>query len=290
MSNTGPKTRSTTSGDPSMDAVLEKLGNIETEQKALRDFFGKKFDDLKKELLDTMINKINEVKESFDKELQEVKDKYEELKTDVQHLQEITDREPIEDMDRTVIVTNLKDNGMTLERRVDDMITTLGFTMPHDVSVSQVKRLPGRGGNTGIVKVAFDSLDSKIKVLRTKKELKKSPEYTKCWMRSSKSHIERISEMNFKTLLDLVQGGDKYKITGNGKIVSQDEGDTGGATGGTTGGAPAGRGNFAGRGWGQGRGGPGRGPGRGGPGRGSERGDVSIRDLNPRDPNRPDTY
>jgi hypothetical protein len=186
-----------------------------------------------------------------------------------------------------VVVTNLKDDGMTLDDRVSDLVGTLGFQIPTDVAISQVKRLQGRNGKPGLVKVAFDSLESKIKVLKAKRSLKAKPQYSNCWMRSSKSHAERVTELNFQALLDLIPEGDQYKLTSNGKLVHQDDLDPGGADGGGVGGATYhSGGSFRGRGnQGRGRGGPRRGMRRN-----NWRGDYSINDLNPRNPNRPDMY
>ena len=82
----------------------------------------------------------------------------------------------------------------------------------------QVKRLAGRNEKPGLVKVALDTTDSKIKVLKAKKKLQCISEYKNVWIRSSKSHAERIQEQNIKQLLQLIPGGQQLKLTSNGKV------------------------------------------------------------------------
>ena len=40
-------------------------------------------------------------------------------------------------------------------------------------------------------------------------------------MRSAKSHAERTNKQKFKTLLNIIPGGNDYKITANGKIMKK---------------------------------------------------------------------
>ena len=273
-----------------MDQVLEKLTNIEREQHVIKTMIDSKIDGLKHELVDTINRKIDETKESFQKEMKHLHDECDDLRSKIKDLEGIVRKEPVEDTDKTVIVYNLKDNGKSVGERVDELLRYLGVS--EEIPVAQVKRIPGRNGKTGIVKVAFNSLEAKISVLREKRKLKDSPEYSKVWMKSSRPYGERIAEINFKLILDGMQDGDKYTVTSNGKIVRRDEltrpsanqvGTTGdvqtatvqaAAARGTPRGSPIGRAHlYRGRGV------------RGGRGQ-----SYSINELNPRDPNRPDMY
>ena len=345
MSSIGTKTRSQSSAVPaentsaesaknvsasaelaknmSMDLVLEKLNGIENEQKALRQTMNDKFESLKKDLLENITKSINDMKVELEGEINKVKEDCQELRQSVEILQS-QQTKPIDDIDRTIVITNLKADNDTLQTEVEKMVQVLGFTIPTDVTIEQVKRLPGRDGKPGIVKVAFNSLESKVKVLKVKQQLRSNPEYSKCWLRTSKTHAERVAEMNFQKLLDMWNEGDQYKLTGNGRIVHKDDlyeagSGRGGSTrggrnfrggssfrcssfrggsipgdsmlgdsmrgGGTRGGGMRGAGTEASRGDGIGRGE--RFHSRGGL---TSTADYSLNDINPRDPNRPDTY
>ena len=81
-----------------------------------------------------------------------------------------------------------------------------------------VERLADRGGRPGVIKVEFASLRDKISVLRKKQLLKDNSKYSRVFLRSAKSHAERLIELNFKTLLDELPCGRQFYIAGNGKL------------------------------------------------------------------------
>jgi hypothetical protein len=59
-------------------------------------------------------------------------------------------------------------------------------------------------------------------VLREKRNLMNSPQFAGVFLRSSKSHAERVMEQNFKTLLDALPVGTDYMMTANGKMIRKD--------------------------------------------------------------------
>ncbi len=70
-----------------------------------------------------------------------------------------------------------------------------------DITVMRCRRLQSRGGKPGLVKVQFTSRDVKIAILRSKRKLKISREFGKTFLRTSRSHIERLVDVNFNTNL-----------------------------------------------------------------------------------------
>ena len=82
---------------------------------------------------------------------------------------------------------------------------------------------PGQVARPGLVKIQFESLEDKIKVFREKHNLRNSEEYKKVFLRSSKPHAERLTELNFKTVLELIPKGSEYGISANGKITKKEE-------------------------------------------------------------------
>lgn len=60
------------------------------------------------------------------------------------------------------------------------------------------------------VKIGLKTTDDKINVLRNKKILRKSKEFSKVWIRSSTSHNERLLNINSKKIFELLPGGENY--------------------------------------------------------------------------------
>ena len=75
------------------------------------------------------------------------------------------------------------------------------------------------------MKFQFESVADKVKVLKEKAKLKQSPEFSRTYIRSSKSHTDRLIEMNFRTILGMIPGGDNMKITANGRLMDKTERD-----------------------------------------------------------------
>lgn len=207
--------------------VVKLLLDIRDKQ----DCFQKQLHDLKTELLTTMDVKIKNATQKIEQDVGELKSNVEnmqfaldELKSEERNAQAVpvSACDPVDDVDRTVIVINLsEDDDVSLHNRISDVMTQL--ECPGD-SVVQVKRLEGRNGKPGLVKVAFNSKESKIEVLRAKSKLKTTQRYKRVWMRSSKTHAERLMELNFKKMLDMVPDGTNYKLTGSGRIEPRDDG------------------------------------------------------------------
>ncbi len=90
------------------------------------------------------------------------------------------------------------------------------------ISVVRAMRLESREGKPGLVKIQVNNLDEKKKLLKHKQHLKQSGDYSNVFLRSSKPHLERLVDLNFKTMLSLVPGGQNFRITGSGRIVPKD--------------------------------------------------------------------
>lgn len=73
-----------------------------------------------------------------------------------------------------------------------------------------------------LVKVEFRTLDEKIKVLKAKMNIHNS-EWPNLYIRSARPHMERLMDINFKTLLDMMPNGSEMKITSSGRIVRKDD-------------------------------------------------------------------
>ena len=138
-----------------------------------------------------------------------------------------------------------------------------------DVQVARAIRLPSRNDKPGIVKIQVKDTDTKVRVLRKKSLLGETEGYKNIYLRSSKSHVERLLELNILKLLNEIPNGrQRYRLTANGRLIEKTQ---------NAGGEPNGRGDVGGRG---GRGGAGGRGGRGGlgGGRGGGRGGYAQQD------------
>ena len=81
----------------------------------------------------------------------------------------------------------------------------------------------GRISKPGLVKIQVPTLEDKINILRNKRRLENSEPFKQVYLRSSKSHTDRLAETNFRTLLDIVDTRKEYRIAGNGRIMKKQE-------------------------------------------------------------------
>ena len=128
---------------------------------------------------------------------------------------------PLEDPNRTIIATNVAYMGERedLLEIAKDLVSKLELEEP--VTVLAAARLKGRFGKPGLVKISFATLQEKILVLREKRKLREHDTYKSIFLRSSKSHTERLIELNARTLLNQIPQGNQFRITSNGRIIKK---------------------------------------------------------------------
>ena len=88
--------------------------------------------------------------------------------------------------------------------------------------LTDVVRLKSRvEGKPGIVKASFLTVADKIDVLRGKQKLRGS-KFGNVYMRTSKSHSERLMDINTKIILENSPWGKDYRVAANGRLVRKD--------------------------------------------------------------------
>ena len=93
--------------------------------------------------------------------------------------------------------------------------------------VTGAARLPARIQNKPVyVKISFRSLDEKVMVLRRKMTLKDNTTYAQVFLKSSKSHAERLIELNTRALLRELPHGHNFRLDANGRIKQRPTGGT----------------------------------------------------------------
>ncbi|KAK7912985.1 hypothetical protein WMY93_013196 [Mugilogobius chulae] len=121
------------------------------------------------------------------------------------------------DTDVSIVVSGLPYNeGENVTALVNELLSE-GLQL-EDACVVAVERTKDRGGRPGVVKVEFGSVREKIGALRKKQMLKSNPKYSRVYIRSAKTHTERLLELNFRTLLDEMPAGRQFYVAGNGRV------------------------------------------------------------------------
>ncbi|KAJ0022556.1 hypothetical protein NQD34_014690 [Periophthalmus magnuspinnatus] len=105
-----------------------------------------------------------------------------------------------------------------LAEKIKEIIEN-GCACDQVVTVVALERLRARGSGPGVVKVAFASVKEKVAVLRGKFNLKSNDKFKKVYIKTAKSHMDRVMEENFKVLLRDLPNGKDYYVSSNGKLL-----------------------------------------------------------------------
>ena len=81
-------------------------------------------------------------------------------------------------------------------------------------------RTPFREGRAGIIKIELPDKSTKINLLRNKKKLNDDTRYARVFIRGSQTHTERLLQLNTMTLLKEIGAEDRFRVTGNGRLVA----------------------------------------------------------------------
>ena len=140
------------------------------------------------------------------------------VERDVERLK--TTVHPAFDPEVTLVPQGLKESGRDLLSDVKELVHEV-LNEP-EVTIKRVLRIASRNAYPGIVKIEVDSTQNKIKVLRKKGMLiENNGVYRNVFLRSSKSHVERLLELNTKKLLDELPNGNKFRISANGRLIEK---------------------------------------------------------------------
>jgi hypothetical protein len=105
--------------------------------------------------------------------------------------------------------------GEDLIIKVTSIINELGI----DAHAVAATRLPARiNTKPPIVKFSVRNLKEKVTILRNKYKLKDHDTYKSVYLKSSKSHAERLIELNARTILRNIPNGNMYRVDANGRI------------------------------------------------------------------------
>ena len=217
-------------GDNDMKRLFNEIADLRKDQTDTRKLLEAKIDDICKELsgeinraIDDKIHKLrNEIENEFgkySKRMSDIEERLHHISTEGRQLEN-----PLKDTELCIVASYLPyENDEDLPVKVDclHVLRDIGLVNGNDVVVIATERLPKRFPNqTPLVKVAFRSVEQKIKVLRYRSKLVLSKEFklTRIW--GSKTHAERLIEGNFHTILNAIPGlKSSYRVTNHGKVV-----------------------------------------------------------------------
>ena len=140
------------------------------------------------------------------------------LKQEVENIKQDFKREF--DPEVTLVVTNpprhARNNPQAYSHR---LIAAVG----RPATIVRVLHTEPRENTKGILKIELASKNEKVDILRHKSILKTTADFKYVYIRSSKTHTDRVMDYNFKTIIAelMPDNVSNYRIAGNGKIIKK---------------------------------------------------------------------
>lgn len=234
-----------------LDALISAVNGIQKSQDGLRKMFESKLDKLRTDLMENIDGKVRALRDELSIDLARESERINQVLSTMECMQSrlcnleqqsvpmdvpgtsdngngngagqrqpIIKGDPINDPNLTIMVYDLRySEGENLEQKVNEILQALGDQVSNNVLVTAVKRLPSRIPNRpGLVKISLQNIDEKVLILRNKWKLKDSENFKRVFLKSSKSHAERLIELNTRAILRHLPGGNDYRIDANGRI------------------------------------------------------------------------
>ena len=179
-----------------------------------------KVDNMRRDILTELDTRLKKIQDDIFLEIAGLRARIEEIELKITEPNNSRPDKQQFDPERSVIIFGLHE---TVSEDITNKISSLiknGLKLPDVVPLAS-KRLQSRNDKPGAVKVEFKDLDDKVKALRAKQKLKEQRLYRNVYIRSSKSHMERLHEINMRMLLDEVSDSSKFGFTGSGKMYKK---------------------------------------------------------------------
>jgi hypothetical protein len=206
----------------SLESKIDKMRNefmsqLDTQIKAIRSDFALEMAKMQKDIdqLGTRLGilEMNRVEENVHEE----KPAHQQPSASYTEISDLS----VRNTEITVVITGLRETmRLSLDEQIEEILECI--SLQDKVNVVHAQRLKSKVANRpGLVKVAFENREQKIEVLRAKSKLLDSEYFKKVFIRSSKTHTERIVELNARTLLKQMPNGHRFRIAGNGRIIER---------------------------------------------------------------------
>ena len=202
-----------------LEELINEIKSLKTGQDSMKSMLSNDIADMKAEL-SLIRNDITRVQDSVGSQIQSLDERINIVES---KLCENPERGGVNNHDLTIIASGVQQSRDEIPLNTAKLIVSaLGPEVTRTTSIVEAKRISSRiQSKPGLLKIAFESLEQKKTVLRAKTNLKQSREFSKVFLRSSKTHTERIMEQNTKTMLNHMPGGKDYRITANGRLVQK---------------------------------------------------------------------
>ncbi|VDI28368.1 Hypothetical predicted protein [Mytilus galloprovincialis] len=228
-----------------LDSIINSIKELKTSQDSMKRMFESKLDKLRTDLMANVDNKVRALRDEISMDINRETNRTDQLLTTVQSIQTRLDsleqdtssknsvpllshslyqtQNPLDNPDITITASGLPfSDDENIVEKANDLIRALGEDVSDNVNVTAAARLPSRfSDRPAIVKISFSNLDEKVKVLRNKMKLKQTDTYKNVYIKSSKSRIERLIEVNARAVLRNIPGGRALRVDASGRIKSR---------------------------------------------------------------------
>ena len=211
-----------------MDKILHEIALLRQEQTVTKELMNQKIDTLSDNILEQITKyidaKFTVFRDDLNKTISIFDDRIVALERKVVDLSQQQTNDPFKDCERCVIANGVHfETNENLQDKISRILFDLGPDIVQNCTIVGTIRLNSRDSSKPpLVKIAFLTPEQKISVLRAKQNLSNSTEFNKVRIWGSKSHCERILEINCKMLLGMVPGGKNFRLTANGKLVPRE--------------------------------------------------------------------
>ncbi|CAG2234601.1 unnamed protein product [Mytilus edulis] len=231
-----------------LEILIGAVKDLKTSQDNMARMFESKLDKLRTDLMASVDSKVRALRDELSIDIGHETTRTDQLLTTVQSIQRRLDDveqqnpilndngtaiqenrpgrkyNPLDNTDITVTVSGIPfSDGEDLMEKAHDMILALGDSVADSVRISAAARLPSRfNDKPGIVKISFQNTEEKVNVLRNKMKLRQTEKYKNVFIKSSKSRVERLIEMNARAVLRNLPDGRDYRVDASGRIKKRD--------------------------------------------------------------------
>ena len=207
--------------------VCDGINSINKDTKAIRKSVDKLYS--KVEDINKRLEVLERNKEIQDKDIDTLKNTQDIFQTEVDTVKSMVESVAEQDKEKkefdpevTVIASNVP---MSMNEDIDQIVKRLiqeGAKLPR-LEFLRARRLTSRNQHPGKVKVELLSVQDKITLLKNKKNLAEHRDFRTVFLRSSRSYNERMTDFNFRKLLQQLPDGNLYRVGANGRILKKNE-------------------------------------------------------------------
>lgn len=230
--------------------IIESMNDIKKGQSSMQKMFESKLDKMKTELMSSIDDKVKVLKSDIDLQWGQQQTKIEQLSNSVESvMNRLTVVEgvvaegsisgatnvnqtnqsyqnnqvnPLNNDEVTVIASGVPfEEGEDILIKAKQIVAEINTEISENDIVAAFRLKSRRQDRPGFVKIIATNVDTKRRILREKHKLRNSTNFKNIYLRSSKSHVERMFEINTRTLLKELPHGSSYRLTANGRIIKK---------------------------------------------------------------------